>query len=69
MYPSPVELTTEPELTDTNANLQGVGVKVEFDESDEKRRDKIEEQDDEPQGERAGLGYKVLEFERCKRAV
>ncbi len=57
MYPSLVESTTEPELTKTNPNPDGVGVKVEFDESDEKRRDEVGEQDDEPQGERMGLGY------------
>eukprot|EP01084_Bolivina_argentea_P187134 322415_1 len=49
MYPSLVESTTEPELTETNPNPDGVGVKVEFDESDEKRRDEVGEQDDEPQ--------------------
>ncbi len=67
MYPSLVESTTEPELTETNPNPNGVGVKVGFDESDEKQQDEVGEQDDEPQGERMGLGYKVLGLELCKR--
>ncbi len=56
-----MESTTEPELTEANPDPGGVRVKVEFDESDEKRRGEVGEQG-EPQGERVGLGLGGLSY-------